>query len=168
MKTYRSTRELLQEVDHQLKNNQPSFHHSPLEEVIEILCQGRHYTWMGIYLAAASQTKQLLGAGQDPHPGQVALPGTRSKILVSIKLAGREIGVLAVESNRENAFGSEDRVLLENVADVLARFLTGPGKYIVRKAHEQAGTTEANPQARGLRSESTAKATAMSVAVGEK
>jgi hypothetical protein len=51
-----------------------------------------------------------------------------------MKIAGREVGFLSVESNRENSFGSEDRVLLERVAELLARFLTGRGKYLVRKA----------------------------------
>ncbi len=51
-----------------------------------------------------------------------------------MKLASRELGVLSVESDRENGFGAEDRVLLEAVADTLARFLTGRGKYLVRKA----------------------------------
>jgi putative methionine-R-sulfoxide reductase with GAF domain len=55
-----------------------------------------------------------------------------------LKLAGRELGVLDVESDRENAFGSKDRVLLENVAQLLARFLAGPGKYIARKARTAA------------------------------
>jgi hypothetical protein len=65
---------------------------------------------------------------------QVAASGTRKKILVEMKIAGREIGFLNVESDRENSFGSEDRVLLERVAGLLGRFLTGAGKYLVRKA----------------------------------
>jgi len=73
------------------------------------------------------------------------LPETRSKILVSIKLASRELGVLAVESDRENTFGAEDRVLLEGVADVLARFLAGKGKYLVRKAR-QISAENSNPK----------------------
>ena len=146
MKTYRSARELLAEVERVLATSQPSFHHSPLEDVIELLRRGRRYTWIGIYLVIGENTRpQLLGAGGDAHPEQVQLPGTQSKILVSIKLAGRELGVLAAESDRENAFGSEDRVLLENVATVLARFLAGRGKYVVRKAREAAAESP-NPR----------------------
>ena len=55
-----------------------------------------------------------------------------------MKLASRELGVLSVESDRENAFGMEDRVLLEGVADVLARFLVNRGKYLARKARTDA------------------------------
>ncbi|MCU1299863.1 MAG: hypothetical protein JWQ87_147, partial [Candidatus Sulfotelmatobacter sp.] len=46
------------------------------------------------------------------------------------------IGFLNVESNRENAFGGDERVLLERVAGLLAKFLVGPGKYLIRKAAE--------------------------------
>ena len=170
MKIYRSARELLTEIKRVLAANKPSFHHSPLEDVIELLCRGRHYTWMGIYLAVDKNTpQQLLEAGRDQQPGQVALPETQSKILVSMKLATRELGVLAVESDRENAFGSEDRVLLEQVADVLARFLAGPGKYLARKAREAASDApqaEPKPQARGPQSASVVAV--RSAAVGEK
>jgi hypothetical protein len=80
-----------------------------------------------------------LGASRDA-PGEVTLPETRSKILISMKLAARELGVLSVESDRENAFGVEDRVLLEGMAGILARFLTGRGKYLARKARGRAPT----------------------------
>jgi hypothetical protein len=67
-----------------------------------------------------------------------------------MKLAGRELGVLDVESDRENAFGSDDRVLLETVATRLARYLAGPGKYLVRKARQgPAPASGSQPQARG-------------------
>ena len=148
MKTYRSPRELLAEVKRVLAAK-PSRQHPPLDDVIELLCRGRHYTWMGIYLAVGkSAPQQLLGAGGEAHPGQTALPETQSKILVTMKLAGRELGVLDVESARENAFGAEDRVLLENVAATLARFLSGAGKYVARKARE-ADAASAGPKARG-------------------
>jgi len=63
---------------------------------------------------------------------------TRSEIATPIKIAGRVIGVLDAESDRLNEFGSEDRVLLGNVAGKLARFLTGKGKYVVRRFREGA------------------------------
>jgi putative methionine-R-sulfoxide reductase with GAF domain len=134
LKVYLSTRQLLADVERVLAASPPSFHHSPLEDVIELLCHGRHYAWVGIYLAVGTDAAQhSLGAGSDKLD-QVELPGTRSKILISMKLASRELGVLSVESHRENAFGTEDRVLLESVADAIARFLSGRGKYLARKA----------------------------------
>jgi hypothetical protein len=167
LKTYRSARELLAEVERILATNQPSFHHSPLDDVIELLRRGRNYTWIGIYLVVGENTQQLLGAGGNADPGQVALPGTRSKVLVSLKLAGRELGVLAVESDRENAFGAVDRVLLENVAGVLARFLAGSGKYIVRKARDTAAESS-NPKPQSRAPQPAPAKPLRSAAVGEK
>jgi hypothetical protein len=164
LKSYRPTRALLAEIEGVLAHNQPNFHRSPLDQVIELLTCGRHYGWVGIYLIGGKDSRQpLLGAGGDQHPHQIAAPATRSKILVSMKLAGRELGVLAVESDDENAFGSEDRVLLEQVAHLLARFLTGSGKYVARKAREAAISTK--PEAHAPQSVSPPK---RSAAVGEK
>ncbi len=137
MKVYRPKRQLLADVDRLLTASRPSAHVSPLEDVIDLLCRGRHYAWVGIFLEVGENAaQQSLGAGGDA-PGEVALPETRSKILISMKLASRELGVLSVESDRENAFGAEDRVLLEAVADKLARFLAGRGKYLARRARTQ-------------------------------
>ena len=142
MKVYRSTRQLLADVERLLAASQPSPHHSPLEDVIDLLCRGRHYAWVGIFLAVEESAPQhSLGAGSDP-PDEVALPETRSKILISMKLASRELGILSVESDCENAFGAADRVLLEEVANVLARFLAGRGTYLARKARTDASRME--------------------------
>jgi hypothetical protein len=105
-----------------------------LEDVINLLCRGRHYASVGIFLAIAEvATQPSMATGS---LGEVTLPETRSKILVTMKLASRELGVLSVESDRENAFGTQDRVLLEAVADTLGRFLVGNGKYLVRRARK--------------------------------
>ncbi len=134
MKVYRSTRQLLADVEGVLAASRPSFHHSPLEDVIELLCRGRHYAWVGIYLAVGTNAPQHpLGAVSDKRD-QVTVPEMRSKILISMRLASRELGVLSVESAHDNAFGAEDRVLLEGVADAVARFLVGRGRYLARKA----------------------------------
>jgi putative methionine-R-sulfoxide reductase with GAF domain len=138
LKIYLDSAIVLAKIESLLVGNRPAFHYSPLYRVIDVLCHDRHYGWAGIYLTAGRTNAQLLGAGGEPHPGQMARPETKSKILISLKLAGRELGVLDVESDRENAFGSKDRVLLENVAQLLARFLAGPGKYIARKARTAA------------------------------
>jgi putative methionine-R-sulfoxide reductase with GAF domain len=135
VRPYRSTRDLLAEVEQALAENRPSFHHSPLEKVAGLLAEGRHYGWVGIYLTLEKQpaTPLLPNAA---HPARFEASGTRKKVIVAMKIAGREIGFLNVESNRENAFGADERVLLERVAGMLAKFLVGPGKYLVRKAGE--------------------------------
>jgi putative methionine-R-sulfoxide reductase with GAF domain len=147
MKRYRPARELLSEIESLLKSNRPSFHESPLDKVIELVCTGRHYTWMGIYLVVGEKN-ELLGTATDPQPGSSALPESSSKVLISIKLVGHEFGFFEVESEDEYAFGAADRIFLEKVADKLARFLAGPGKYIVRKARNMAVAAGSTPQAR--------------------
>jgi len=139
LKRYRSARGLLAEIERVLRANRPSFQSSPLDEVIDLLCRGRHYSWLGIYLTSeGSASRQPLGAGGDPNPDEAALPGAGSKILVPMKLGTRSVGILSAESAGKDAFGAEDRMLLEKVATRLARFLAGPGQYIVRRARSMA------------------------------
>jgi hypothetical protein len=134
VKPYRSSRVILADVETALSTNQPSFHHSPLEDIASLLCDGRHYSWVGVYLTVNGDSSSALAENfAAEHPGQMAVRGTRKKIIVSITIAGRELGFLSVETDRENALGSEDRVLLERVAGLLARFLSGKGKYLVRR-----------------------------------
>jgi hypothetical protein len=144
VKTYRYTSQILAAVEQLLAANRPSFQDSPLEDVAGLLISGRHYSWAGIYLKLdKNSSSPLQEAGM--HPAHVAVPGTVKKIVVAIKIAGREIGFLNVEGAHESAFGAEDRVLLERVAGLLARFLTGPGKYLVRRA--VASSPEPTPRA---------------------
>lgn len=142
MKPYRSTREILADIEQALAQDPRSFHHSPLEKVAGLLAEGRHYGWVGIYLTLEKRAATPL-LPDSVHPAQFEASGTRKKVIVTMKIAGREIGFLNVESNRENAFAADERVLLERVAGLLARFLTGPGKYLVRKA----GESEQKPKA---------------------
>jgi putative methionine-R-sulfoxide reductase with GAF domain len=135
VRAYRSTRDLLSDIEQTLAENRPSFHDSPLEKVAGLLAEGRHYGWVGIYLTMEKQPAMPL-LPNAAHPARFEADGTRKKVIITMKIAGRDIGFLNVESNRENAFGAEERVLLERVAGLLAKFLTGPGKYLVRKAGE--------------------------------
>jgi hypothetical protein len=135
VKAYRAPRVLLAKVK-QILAKKPSRQHSPLAEIIALLCQGRRYLRMAIYLAAERNYPQhLFEAGGAPHAGQSQVEA-RSQLLIELKIAGRAIAVLQVESERENAFAGDDRVLLENLASLLARFLTGPGKYLLLKARQ--------------------------------
>ena len=135
MKPFLSSRDLLAQIEQALAASRPSLHISPLEKVAELLADGRHYGWVGIYLKLDEKSAPALLENL-VHPDQFAVAGTRKKVIVSMKIAGREVGFLNVESDRDSAFGSEERVLLERVAGMLAKFLVGPGKYLVRKASE--------------------------------
>ena len=134
MKMYRPAQSILADIQRTLAAK-PSIQQSPLEAVAALLCEGRHYSWVGIYLTLDPKSAPaLLQDASELHPGQIAHPATRKKIIITMKIAGREVGTLNVESSHEDSFGSEDRVLLDRVAGLLARFLTGSGKYLVRKA----------------------------------
>jgi len=139
LKSYRPAKSILADIERTLAENRPSFHHSPLEDVVGLLTDGRHYSWVGIYISSDRKSSSALL--ETTHPAQVAVAGTRKKMVVSIRIAGRELGSLGVESDREHSFGSDDRVLLERVAGLLARFLTGKGKYLVRRALQSATAT---------------------------
>jgi hypothetical protein len=134
LRPYRSTRNLLADVKKVLGENRPSFHHSPLEEIAGLLCEGRHYSWVGIYLTLDEKSSSALLEEALIKPNQVAVQGTRKKIVVAMRVGGRELGFLNVETDRDY-IGPEDRVLLDRVAGMLARFLAGPrGKYLVLRA----------------------------------
>jgi hypothetical protein len=142
LKPFLSTRELLAQVEETLADNRPSFHHSPLEKVAGLLADGRHYGWVAIYLKLDERSAPSL-LENFVHPAEFAAPGTQKKVIVSMKIAGREVGFLNVESDRENAFAWEERVLLERVAYLLAKFLVGPGKYLLRKAAQPSSAPKA-------------------------
>lgn len=130
MKSYRSAAAIVSDIERVLIGNRPSFQHSPLEDVLRLLSDGRHYSWIGIYLLSDKNSSPV-SLQETAHAASIAVPGTRKKVLVSLKIAGRELGFLDVESDRTEAFGTVDRVLLERVASLLARFLMGRGKYLL-------------------------------------
>lgn len=154
----------------------PGKGNSPLEKTVEILYDQRRYFWVGIYLVAGERVvrqafrgpappchsfafgkgnvgtigesgfmKVIPDVSQDPTYSPCFLE-TRSEIVVPIKIAGRVLGVIDVESDRLDAFGPRDRILLKQVAVRLARFLTATGKCYVRKAREAAAEAEPAPQ----------------------
>lgn len=169
MKRYQSAREVLAAIDQTLKTSKASktgAKSRPLDDVLDVLYEGRHYFWIGIYLVVGREVRRQAFRGPVPPchtfafgKGNVGTTGehgvmkvipdvtedptysmcfreVKSEMVVPIKLVTRTIGVLDVESDQENAFGPEDRVLLKRVALMLAKFLTSKGKYIVRKARE--------------------------------
>lgn len=165
MKRYRSAQAVLADVERVLSTSRPG-KDSPFDSVLDILYEGRHYFWAGIYLVVGREvrrqafrgpvppchtfafgkgnvgttgekgiTKVIADVSQDPTYSMCFLE-TKSEIVVPIKLVSRTIGVIDVESDRPNAFGAVDRVLLKRVATLLAKYLTSKGKYLVRKARE--------------------------------
>jgi L-methionine (R)-S-oxide reductase len=144
---------------------------SPLDEVLKLLYDHRQYFWIGIYFALGYKVVRQAMQGPMPPchefefgKGNVGTTGqtglvkvipdvtadptysmcfmeVKSEIVVPIRIGGRTLGVIDVESDRPNNFGSLDRVLLEGVASMLARFITSRGKVLVRHARERAAAS---------------------------
>ena len=72
---------------------------------------------------------------------------TKSEIVTPIKIGARILGVIDVESDRLNAFSSQERVLLEQVSKMLARYLTtDKGSRLMRKAREESHQAQAETE----------------------
>ena len=148
-----------------------------LEEVVEQLYEGRGYFWIGIYLAAGDKVIRqcfrgpvppchsfALGVGNVGTAGQkgivkvipdvsadptysMCFTETKSEIVLPIRIGSRILGVIDVESDRLDAFGSQERALLEQAAKLLARYLTTDrGKLLLRKAREKSHAVKAETE----------------------
>ncbi|HSO13450.1 MAG TPA: GAF domain-containing protein [Anaerolineales bacterium] len=58
-----------------------------------------------------------------------ALPETRSEVAIPLKIEGRVLGVLDVQSDQLNAFHPNDLLILEALADTIARAVEGARLY---------------------------------------
>lgn len=194
---YRSAREVLADIQRAF-DAKPDPRHSPLEHTVELLYQHRGYFWIGIYLVLGDKVVRqafrgpvppchefAFGKGNVGTTGQTGLVKvipdvtadptysmcfieTKSEIVVPIKIAGRTLGVIDVESDRLNAFGPADRVLLKTLAMKLARYLTSNGKWLVRRAREKQAASAATRQEKGIQPKSEKPDHTRRAAAGEK
>jgi L-methionine (R)-S-oxide reductase len=169
-KRYYSPTKLLRACEEVLAAFSPTSHQPPLDDLLKLLYDQREYFWIGIYFVLGDKVVRQAMQGPMPPchefefgKGNVGTTGqtglmkvipdvtedatysmcfleVKSEIVVPIRIAGRTLGVIDVESDRPDNFGSADRVLLQNVAAMLARFLTGRGKVVVRHARERQDT----------------------------
>ncbi len=139
MKRYRPKREVLADI-HSVLGEVPSPRNAPLEHVVEILIESRHYARIAICLHSAD----------GPQPAVVAGTEIRSaeRCTTAIKIGGRVLGEVSVQPEPQRPLSTEDRVLLKEVAAHLARFLTGNGKHILLK-FLHAGCKPAKPVSAG-------------------
>jgi putative methionine-R-sulfoxide reductase with GAF domain len=157
-KAHPSPRVLVAEAKRVLDSWRPSDRHSPLDELLELLEQGRGYESLAVYLVLGDRVMLVSHRGDTPASDSLAFGesnvgsaakngitkgkdisaediGRRPEIAVPIKMAARVLGVLDVESSRLSAI---DNILVHEVAHLIARFLTSKGKRLVRKAREAA------------------------------
>ncbi len=150
MKRYRSPREVLAEVE-KLLAARPTISSpvSALDQTVDVLFHARHYSWIGIYLNAGEHLARQAVRGPEPArraQAQDVLQG-HSKMIVPIQIGRRTLGMLDVESDREYAFGRDERVLLQRVASRLALYLATRGKHILRRLRDdiQPATQQESP-----------------------
>ena len=73
------------------------------------------------HVAGSGQPRIVLDVGVDAiHLVQPLLPETRSEMALPLKVGHQVIGVLDVQSEKENAFDDEDLQILQTMADQLA------------------------------------------------
>ena len=160
-KPYSLPRVLVAEAKSVLAAWRPTNRHSPLAQVLELLAEGRRYECLGIYLVLGEQVKLVAHAGRVPASDSFAFgegavgaaakngitkikdigmnaPDRKPELAVPIKLAGRVLGVVHVQSSR---LAPSDNILVHEIAHLIARFLTSNGKHMVRKARESARAT---------------------------
>ncbi|MGH9603513.1 MAG: hypothetical protein ACRD24_14125, partial [Terriglobales bacterium] len=100
-----------------------------------VLYRARHYSWIAIHLDSGEQSLRQVFRGSEPDSGS---PQTRMKFTTPIGIGRRVLGAMEAESDREYAFGRDERVLLERVATRLALYLATRGKNILRRLRDQA------------------------------
>ncbi len=160
-KPYRSPREVVGEVERVLAAKYSPHSPSPLERVVSLLREKRHYSWAAIYLkiAGASVREAVSGPAEAP---------TTSQAVATMRMATRELGRIEIRSDHADAFTGEDKVLLKELAVILARYLTGNGKYLVRKAGEAAAAeTGSAPRRREPASDKGIEARSRRAAAGD-
>jgi len=72
--------------------------------------------------AATGETEIVDDVNDDPRY-LACFPSTRSEIVVPIAHEGRVVGEIDIDSDRPAAFGGDDRVFLERVAELIAPHL---------------------------------------------
>jgi len=138
VKTYRTARDLQASIEKALARP-ASFQNTPLDEVATILSEGRHYSWVGIYLVAGERPK----SGSAPAK-TASRTAPQTQAVIPVGLGQHVYGAIEVQSEKRKSLTGADRILLKQVARRLAMYLHVRGAYLVRKAREAAAE---HPQA---------------------
>jgi len=146
VKTYLSPRDVVAQIEKLIATEKPSPRPpSVLARILKVLCEGRHYERAGIFLAVNGREVPRAFGGSQAAAGEL-----RPELVVPIKIATYSIGSLRVQPAPGRGLSSQERILLHKVAQILARYLSGKGKYLVRKTRE--ALREAAPAASGEKS----------------
>ena len=132
MKTYVLPRTVVAEIKQLIASDKPSPHPpSALVRILKLLCESRHYERAGVFLAVNGREVPRAFGGAQAAAGE-----SRPELSLPIKIASHTLGSLRLQLAPGHAFSLEERVLLHEVAEILALYLSGKGKYLVRKTRE--------------------------------
>jgi hypothetical protein len=161
LKTYRSPRTVVAAIERLIAAGKPSPHPpSALARVARQLCDDRHYQRVGVYLMVdGREVPRALSGGE-------ATSRTGTDLIAPIRIASHTLGSLRVQLAPGRAANMQERVLLQDVARILSLYLSGKGRYLVRKArealHEAAAVSSS--ETRGYQPASDKGAVALSAA----
>src|SRR5882672_880160 len=93
-----------------------------LDGVVEALCRGRGYSWIGMYLAVDNLGVRQSSSG--PAPASATMADLHGEITVPIKQGTRTLGLLVAETGRQASSARQDRALLQQVTKLIARYVT--------------------------------------------
>ena len=147
MRTYRSPRDVATEIEQLIATDKPSPRPpSALARILKLLCESRNYARAGVFLAVNGREVPRAFCGAQANAGE-----SRPELIVPIKIVSHTPGSLRVQLATGYTFSPEERVLLHEVAEILALYLTGKGKYLVRRTREalRESATAGFGQARG-------------------
>jgi hypothetical protein len=132
LRTYRLPRNVVSQIEQLIATDKPSPRPpSALARILKLLCEDRHYERAGVFLAVDGREVPRAFGGTQAAAGE-----PRPELSVPIKISSYSIGSLRVQLAPGHAFSSQERVLLHEVAEILALYLSGKGKYLVRKTRE--------------------------------
>ncbi len=145
MKTYPSTAEVLAQVKQALAARYstgvrlkpcPQIQHArwgPLGGVLELLRASHDFTQVKLSLDLdAEKVVDISVAAEGKQDAEM-----HSEFAVPVTVAGRRAGELRVLDEHENAVSAPERVLLKRAARQLALFLSGEGRYLLRRARQR-------------------------------
>ena len=117
-----------------------------LDAIVTALAEGRRYKWAGIYLAVENRGVWQAQSGRSDVAQNVALTldQINAEIAAPIRLGARTLGLVVVEAGRASRPARQERVLVQQTAKLVARYLTSDrAKQLLRKTRERAHETSA-------------------------
>jgi len=151
---YRDPREISAEVkgllQQKVRRREPR-----LQPVVDLLYRGRHYRTVVLYLPASGNCSAVAfrGVGEmaadciahgDDCDSEVktalslpsaanGVPAPAERVIVPVSIGQNVLGAIKVLAEEDHTLSLRDQLLIREVAREVALFLTGKGRYILRK-----------------------------------